>query len=125
LAPRKYDAETLAKELNKYINENDDPRIVGFCIEEGRPCRDTLYELAKNCKSLSDTITRAKMKCELYLTGADCSIHPKIAGIRLATNHNMVERQIVDNNISGKLDVTSDPAEVEKRIQELLAKMGK
>lgn len=98
--PKIYDAEELAKQLHDFIDANDDPQLAKFCLPREMPCRDTLNELAKNCTYLSAAITRAKAKCEIYLTGPDCKIHPKIAGIRLATNHGMAER--IQQEITGK-----------------------
>jgi hypothetical protein len=119
--PREHNAEDLAEKLNQFIDETDDPQLAKFCLPRGMPARETLWELGKNCTSLANAITRAKAKCEIYLTGPDCKIHPKIAGIRLATNHNMVERQQIDSNVQVQnSDMTQ--AQIDARIKELLAK---
>lgn len=60
--PNKYDALQLAKELDEYTKNCDDPMIEEFCLAEGRPCRDTVYRLEKDCKILSDTIKRLHAK---------------------------------------------------------------
>jgi hypothetical protein len=90
--PKIYNADELAEQLHDFIDENEDPQIIKFLLPRDKPCHDHLLELAKNCRELSEAITRAKNKCAVYLTSPECAIHPKIAGIRLATNHGMAER---------------------------------
>ncbi len=121
--PNKYNPDDLAEQLNVFIDSVDDPQLARFCLDRDKPSREHLWELAKENSKLSNAITRAKTKCELYLCSPDCKIHPKIAGIRLATNHNMVERQQIDNTVSGSIDInTLSQEELDKRIADLLAK---
>jgi hypothetical protein len=127
-AVRKYDAEVLADQLNDYIDDNDDPRLCGFCVDRDKPRRETLWLLAKDCSNLSNAVSRAKEKCEIYLTGSTCAIHPKIAGIRLAANHNMYEKvatELTGAN-GGAIQVEAmSPIDRQARIAELMAKSVK
>lgn len=99
-APRIYDAEDLAEKLHDYIDSVNDPRIEEFCLPREMCSMVHLYELAKECKSLSNAISRAKMKRNIYLTGENCNIHPKVIGIRLCTDQGMTEK--LQTEITGK-----------------------
>ena len=59
---KKYDAAEIAERLNKYINENKNPVLCGFCMVEGNPCRDWIYEQPKANQDFADMIKRAREK---------------------------------------------------------------
>ena len=61
--PRKYNPIELAKDLDKYTEENDNPTIEGFCIQRGIH-RDSVYRLEKECEELNDSIKRCHQKQE-------------------------------------------------------------
>jgi hypothetical protein len=112
--PKKYNADNLAEMLHEYIDSNDYPRIEEFCKSREMPRVSTLYKLAEESKSLSEAITRVKDAKLNYITGPDSKIHPKIAGIMLASQYNMVERQQIDTNVSGGLTIEIKLASEEK-----------
>ncbi len=62
--PKKFDADKLAKELEKYIALNEDPIVQEFCHEQ-KVSRDTLYRLAKENQTLSDNIKDLHSKQEV------------------------------------------------------------
>lgn len=126
--PAIYNADELAEQLHDFIDITDDPQIIKFLLPRDKPCHDHLLELAKNCRELSEAITRAKNKCAVYLTSPECAIHPKIAGIRLATNHGMAERilQEITGANGGPVQVDTMTAEQrQERINDLLTKYNK
>lgn len=106
--PNKYDADDLANKLEIYIEEEANPIIAGFCIRPGSPCRDTLYELAKNNKRLSDTIKKAIQKQEVfYENGAALGVvNPTFAIFKLKQPaHGWTDKQQNDVNMSGGLEI--------------------
>lgn len=60
--PKVYKAEEVAKDLEKYIKETEDPMIEEFCLPKDRPGKDTLYRLEKECTKLSDAIKSCHAK---------------------------------------------------------------
>jgi hypothetical protein len=115
----KYDIEKLAEELNAFIDNESDPRLTKFCKPKDKPRVAYLYDLAREAKErgnsiLSEAITRAKDCQEDYLLSPECEIHPKTVGARLATNHGICERQIVDANIKENLTIEIKLASEEK-----------
>ena len=60
--PIKYIPEEVTKQLNDYIVNTEDPMIEEFSLLDTSPCRDTIYEIAKNYKPLSDTIKKCHVK---------------------------------------------------------------
>lgn len=62
--PKKYKAEDIAKRLDKYIEDCEDPMIQEFCLLDG-VSKDTIYRLAKECVQLSDTIKKCHAKQEI------------------------------------------------------------
>lgn len=62
--PPKFDADVLAKKLEKYISLCDDPIVQEFCLGQ-KVSRDTLYRLAKINEVLSDNIKRLHSKQEV------------------------------------------------------------
>jgi hypothetical protein len=105
--PVKYDAEKLAEKLNDFIDQNDYPLLENFCRPKDMPRVTYLYDLAKKCISLSEAITRAKDAKLNYITSPDCKLHPKIAGIILASQYNMVERTEVTGKNGGPIKTES------------------
>lgn len=61
---RIYDAEVLAEQLDKYIDKSEDPMIEEFCLIN-KIAKDTIYRLAKECSTLSDSIKKCSIKQEV------------------------------------------------------------
>lgn len=59
-----FDALELAKELDKYVRESDDPMIAEFCYQRA-VSKDTIYRLEKDCKELADSIKKCHTKQEM------------------------------------------------------------
>jgi hypothetical protein len=128
--PKKYDPIDIAKRLDNYIKEEDNPILPGFCIQQGNPCKDTLYELAKNCTELSDSIKRAVDKQEAFYEkgAANGEVNPTFAIFKLKQpQHGWTDKQQIDTNVNAVVnDVTNlTPEQRKERIAELLEKYQK
>lgn len=60
-APKKFFAKDIIKDLNKYIEETDDPMVEEFVLNS-EFSGDTLYRLAKEDVELSETIKKVHQK---------------------------------------------------------------
>lgn len=111
--PNKYDPIVLAEQLDVYIDSTDDPQLAEFCLPRNMPCRDTINELSKNCKELSDSLKRMYSKQEVYLSRCgNGELHSTMCIFRLKQPvHGYTDKQQIDQNISGALEINVNVVE--------------
>jgi hypothetical protein len=61
---RIYDAEVIAKQLDSYIENSEDPMIEEFCLIN-KMSKDTIYRLDKECDALAYAIKKCSIKQEI------------------------------------------------------------
>lgn len=112
--PNKYDPLVLAEQLNEYIDSCDDPLLQEFCLMPDSPSRETLNVLSKNCKDLSDAIRRCMDKQELSIIRKAMSgdANATFAIFRLKQpQHGWTDKQQIDSNINGALEINVNVVE--------------
>lgn len=102
----KYDRDSIISALNDYIDNTDDPMLQEFCSQSSSmPCRDTIYEWAKENKFLSDTLKRLQTKQECFLARAK-DINPVMAIFRLKQpQHGYTDKQEVKHDVNSTIVV--------------------
>ena len=62
--PKIYKSEVIAENLEKYVEESNDPIIEEFCYLN-KICKETIYRHAKECERLANAIKRCHIKQEV------------------------------------------------------------
>ena len=107
--PIKYDVDLLIEQLHEYIDGADDPQLSEFCLGQDKPCREYLWQIAKNSEELSYVIKKLHSKQELYLSRCgNGTLNPSMAIFRLKQPiHGYVDKTeqevTVNNSIAERL----------------------
>lgn len=100
-----YNVDDIVIAFNKYIDETEDSLVQEFAYNYGIN-RDTLYELAKDSIKLSDTMSRAIQKQEIYLLKQGTKVKTldsNIVRLRLIQPcHNFQDKQTISADITAR-----------------------
>lgn len=88
--------------------------------------RDTVYDWAKNNEDFSDIVSEVKNQQAILLINNSLSnkYNATIAKLILSGKHGYVEKQEIDQNVSGQLDTGTQDPELAKQFAEWLKKQN-
>lgn len=108
----------ITKYMEFCVKEDRVPFMKGFCLRLGK-CSD-LLEFYKEQKEYSRSIKRLKDYCEQHLAenALNNKINPTMSIFLLKNNHNMRDRQDIEQNIKAEVSVKDMRANIVKDIED-------